>query len=83
MCIRDRFGSYVEHKKLRASLPRGTEMSDVTLEQAITLLQEKAANPPKPKKAAKKTAKKTTAKKAAPKATTQKATAKKAAKKPS
>ena len=87
---RGRFGSYVEHKKLRASLPRGTEMSDVTLEQAITLLQEKAANPPKPKKAskkaAKKMAKKTTAKKAAPKAktqkaTTQKATAKKAAKK--
>ena len=82
---RGRFGSYVEHKKLRASLPRGTEMSDVTLEQAITLLQEKAANPPKPKKAtkkaAKKTAKKTTAKKAAPKAKTQKATAKKAAKK--
>ena len=33
-------------------------MSDVTLEQAITLLQEKAANPPKPKKASKKTAKK-------------------------
>ncbi|MDC0394739.1 type I DNA topoisomerase, partial [Alphaproteobacteria bacterium] len=32
---RGRFGSYVEHKKLRASLPRGTEMSDVTLEQAI------------------------------------------------
>jgi DNA topoisomerase I len=56
---RGRFGSYVEHKKLRASLPRGTEMSDVTLEQAILLLQQKAANPPKAKKAAKKTAKKT------------------------
>ena len=55
---RGRFGSYVEHKKFRASLPRGTEMSDITLEQAVTLLQEKAANPPKPKKASKKTAKK-------------------------
>ena len=54
---RGRFGSYVEHKKFRASLPRGTEMSDVTLEQAITLLQEKAASPPKPKKPSKKTAK--------------------------
>ncbi len=65
---RGRFGSYVEHKKLRASLPRGTEMSDVTLEQAITLLQEKAANPPKPKKASKKTVKKTTKKVKAKKA---------------
>ena len=61
---RGRFGSYVEHKKFRASLPRGIEMSDVTLEQAITLLQDKAASPPKKKKSGKKssTKKKTTTK---------------------
>ncbi len=46
---RGRFGSYVEHKKLRASLPRGIEMSDITLEQAIALLQDKAASPAKKK----------------------------------
>ncbi len=51
---RGRFGSYIEHKKLRASLPRGTEMSDVTLEQAIALLKEKAANSTKKKKSTKK-----------------------------
>ena len=61
---RGRFGSYVEHKKLRASLPRGIEMSDVTLEHAIALLQDKAASPPKKKKSGKKssTKKKTTRK---------------------
>ncbi len=60
---RGRFGSYVEYKKLRASLPRGTEMSEVSLEQAITLLQEKMLNPPKTKKGAKKTVRKKSAKK--------------------
>ncbi len=61
---RGRFGSYIEHKKLRASLPRGIEMSDVTLELAITLLQERSANPPKKKRAGKKASvkKKTTKK---------------------
>ena len=61
---RGRFGSYVEHKKLRASLPRGIEMSDITLEHAIVLLQDKAAIPPKKKKSGKKssTKKKTTRK---------------------
>ena len=60
---RGRFGSYVEYKKLRASLPRGTEMSEVSLEQAITLLQEKMLNPPKTKKGAKKTVRKKSPKK--------------------
>ena len=55
---RGRFGSYVEHKRFRASLPRGTEMIDVTLEQAISLLQERAANPPKKNMAKKVSAKK-------------------------
>ena len=60
---RGRFGSYVEYKKLRASLPRGTEMSEVSLEHAITLLQEKMLNPPKTNKGAKKTVRKKSAKK--------------------
>ena len=67
-----RFGPYVEHNKLRATLPRGTEMADVDLAQAITLLAEKAARPTTKKKAArgggarkKGAAKKASAKKAA------------------
>ncbi|MEK9855657.1 MAG: topoisomerase C-terminal repeat-containing protein, partial [Rhodobiaceae bacterium] len=47
-----RFGPYVEHNKLRATLPRGTEMADIDLAQAITLLAEKAARPTTKKKAA-------------------------------
>ena len=64
-----RFGPYIEHNKLRAPVPRGTEMSEITLEQGLELLAAKASRPAK--KAAKKTAKKATkktAKKAAKKA---------------
>jgi DNA topoisomerase-1 len=82
-----RFGPYVEHNKLRATLPRGTEMTDIDLAQAITLLAEKAARPTTGKKAArgggarkKGAAKKGAAKKAsAKKASAKKASAKKAA----
>ena len=38
-----RFGPYVEHNKLRATLPRGTDMTEVELAQAIELLAAKAA----------------------------------------
>ena len=69
---RGRFGSYVEYKKLRASLPRGILMSEVSLEQAITLLQDKAEKSPKSKKASKKAVKKTAAKKASKKTTAKK-----------
>ena len=65
-----RFGPYVEHNKLRATLPRGTDMSEVDLDQAITLLAAKAAKGggTARKGAAKKgTAKKKAAKKAATK----------------
>lgn len=69
-----RFGPYIEHNKLRAPVPRGTEISELTLEDGLRLLAEKAARPTKKtaKKAAKKTAKKTT-KKAAKKAAKAKA----------
>ena len=61
-----RFGPYVEHNKLRATLPRGTDMTAVDLEQAVALLAAKAAKPTTKKKAAKRsgTGKKGTAKKA-------------------
>ena len=71
-----RFGPYVEHNKLRATLPRGTDMTEVELSQAIELLAAKAA---KGGGTAKKgAAKKGTAKK---KAAAKKGAAKKAAKK--
>jgi len=38
-----RFGPYVRHGKLYASLPRGAEPEDVTLEEAIELLAARAA----------------------------------------
>ncbi|MGC6453616.1 MAG: type I DNA topoisomerase [Candidatus Puniceispirillaceae bacterium] len=68
-----RFGPYVEHNKLRATLPRGTDMTEVELEQAIALLAAKAAKGGG-------TAKKGAAKKgAAKKKAAKKATAKKKA----
>ena len=75
-----RFGPYVEHNKLRAPVPRGTEMADITLEDALVWLAAKAARPAKKpaKKGAKKAAKKG-AKKAAQK-TAQKTTGKAAGK---
>ncbi|MCH1474873.1 MAG: type I DNA topoisomerase [Alphaproteobacteria bacterium] len=79
-----RFGPYVEHNKLRATLPRGTDMTEVELAQAIELLAAKAAKGggTAKKGAAKKgAAKKDTAKKkaAAKKGAAKKATKKKAA----
>ena len=75
-----RFGPYVEHNKLRATLPRGTEMSELTLEEGIALLAAKAAKPATKKKAGKKAASKKTRAKAAAK-TGAKKSATKAAKK--
>ena len=60
-----RFGPYVEHNKLRATLPRSTEMSELTLEEGIALLTAKAARPAPKKKAAKAGGKKAGAKKSA------------------
>ena len=87
MCIRDRsggevhvkkgrFGPYVEHNKLRATLGKAHDIADISLETALELLAAKAAKgtstpkkaAPKKKAAAKKTAtKKTATKKAATK----------------
>lgn len=73
-----RYGAYVQHGKLRATLPKDEKVDTITLEQALDLLAAKAA-----KDAANPGTKKTAAKKAAPRKTAAKTTAKKApAKKP-
>jgi topoisomerase IA-like protein len=38
-----RFGPYVQHGKLMASLPKDRKPEEVTLDEAVTLLAEKAA----------------------------------------
>ncbi len=76
-----RFGPYVEHNKLRATLGKAHDIADITLETALELLAAKATRGPSKKAAPKKkAAKKSTAKKAAPKkAAPKKAAPKKAA----
>jgi len=59
-----RYGPYVNHKKINATLPKGTEPTSVTLEQALEWIAAKATK--------KKPAKKAPAKKAAAKKTTKK-----------
>jgi DNA topoisomerase I len=75
--LEGRYGPYVSHNKVNATLPKGQEPEAVTVDLAVNLLAEKAAKKPA-KKAAKKPAKKA-AKKPAAKAA--KKPAKKAAKK--
>ena len=70
-----RYGPYVNHGKINATLPKDTDPQSVTLEQAVTLIAEKAA-----KTGAKKTTRKPAAKKpAAKKTAAKKAPAKKPA----
>ena len=72
-----RFGPYVEHNKLRATLGKAHDMAEITLETALELLAAKLAKggstkkPSSKKAATKKTARKKTA--------TKKTAAKKAA----
>ncbi len=47
-----RFGPYVQHGSVRATLKRGTEMSAVTLDMAVALIAEKGGKAPAPKKGA-------------------------------
>jgi DNA topoisomerase-1 len=70
-----RFGPYVEHNKLRATLGKAHDMADITLETALELLAAKLAKGGSTKKTP---AKKAAGKKAAPKkAAPKKAAAKK------
>ena len=68
-----RFGPYVQHGMLRATLPKGTTAETVTLDEAVALLKAKAG------KSGGKAASKKPAKKTAKKKTTKKKPAKKAA----
>lgn len=80
-----RFGPYVTDGEINASIPRGTNPEDVSMDQAVALLEARALRiaegggrrPTRKKKAAKK---KTTKKKTAKKASEKKAAKKKAAK---
>ena len=75
-----RFGPYVTDGTTNASLRQGDTVTDITIERAVELLEERRAKGPTKKRAAKKrAAKKRPAKKTAKKATAKKATAKKSA----
>ena len=79
-----RYGPYVTDGTTNASLPKGSDPKELSFEQALNLLAERAARAPaKKKKKKKKAAKKKTAKKKAAKKKTakKKAAKKKAAKK--
>ncbi|MCA9081746.1 MAG: DNA topoisomerase I, partial [Planctomycetaceae bacterium] len=70
-----RYGAYVKHGKLNATIPKDIEPTAITIEEALKLLEERAARTGKKggKKATKKAAKKATKKKAAKKSTKKKA----------
>jgi len=61
---RGRFGPYAQHAGMVASLPRGTQMEDITLDQAVALLAEKGKK--LPPLGAKKGAKRASPRKASP-----------------
>jgi len=72
--VRDgKYGPYVNHEKVNATLPKGKDPMSVTLEEALTLIAERAAKGGGTKKSARKApaksagGKKPAAKKAAPK----------------
>ncbi len=83
--MKGKYGPYVKWDKINATIPDTIEPEDITLDQAVVLLEERAAKAGKksPKKAAPKkaaTAKKSTSKKStAKKSPAKKAAAKKAA----
>jgi DNA topoisomerase-1 len=75
-----RYGPYVKWEKVNATLPKDIKPEELTMEQAVALIAEKATKGGKKKAAPKKAAAKTTAKKApAKKTAAKKAPAKKAA----
>ena len=76
------YGPYIKHGKVNVSVPEGKKPQEVTLEEAVKLLEDKGGpvkKKTKRKTAAKKTTKKSTTKKTtAKKSTTKKTTTKKA-----
>ncbi|MCA9058340.1 MAG: DNA topoisomerase I, partial [Planctomycetaceae bacterium] len=69
-----RYGPYVKHGKINATVPKDTDLNSITLEQALEWLAAKAGRPGTGRKGAKKTTKSAVAKK-----TTKKTAAKKKA----
>lgn len=75
-----RYGPYVQHAKLRATLPKSMEPEALTLEEALELLSAKAAkDAPAKKTTTRKTTKKTTSETSEAKPAAKKPVAKKAA----
>ena len=72
-----RYGPYVKHGKINATIPKDREMDQVTLDEAVIMIAEKAAKKGTGRKKAAK--KKTTKKKVAKKKTAKKSVKKKAA----
>lgn len=66
-----RYGPYVQHAKIRATIPKSVVPEELTIDEALGLLAEKAA---KDEASGKSNSKKTTAKKAVTKKTTTKTT---------
>ncbi|HDZ82974.1 MAG TPA: type I DNA topoisomerase, partial [Roseobacter sp.] len=67
-----KYGPYVKWEKVNATIPKEIEPTDLSMEQAVALIEEKLAKSPAKRKAA---TKKTAAKKTAAKKTTTKAAA--------
>ena len=59
-----RYGPYVKHGKINATIPKDVPVNDLTLAQAVALIAEKAGAAPAKRSAKKSAAKKTSAKKA-------------------
>jgi DNA topoisomerase-1 len=64
-----RYGPYLKHGTINANIPRGADPASITLEQAIELVDARAAAAPSTKSKGKRPAKKAPAKKAAAKST--------------
>ncbi len=45
-----RYGPYVKHKRVNATIPKGTDPASVTMEQAVEWIAEKAAKPKRPRR---------------------------------
>ena len=63
--MKGKYGPYVKWEKVNATIPKEIEPEDLSLDQAVILIEEKLAKSPAKRKAA--TKKKPAAKKAAPK----------------
>ncbi|MGA7595815.1 MAG: type I DNA topoisomerase [Gallionella sp.] len=74
-----RYGPYVRHGKVNATLPKGVAPEDITLEEALELIAAKVAKGPASKKSAARTSKTRAVKPKAKAATTSKAKAAKPA----